>query len=1484
MATQVYSSEKLCSMLSETHLHAVIRHAWKANPSNLRSIYRLRMQVFRGRVKKNSGLQLLHILEHLTEDARELHDAACVLLNTWFDGQPQLQSQVSQFLLIAGCSPAQPDFNNDEITYNRLPERLVESGSQAVYLHFDDGEQSENHKRNATLMSALLGWCPLEIDASDLSASQNVDELLQANELNVDDGVPQSNIEPRVRVAVDTLQEAGTRGSEQGVSVPEESARAMENVAISNDQEALLVELEGYEAERNSLASVLEDVVQKMRSDKYGSGLTDVLASIPDLKRKAEILRGRLMRERRAFDGGSKIIAASSPRGAHDPTEAASSLIDLWWALQVDMLSGRLQSVKSELSGLFGEKKTELAEAVSSIEARLLKLDRHEILPAHSEVMAISAQVQEARRLCLLSTLGKEIVGNGSDEVLGMLIEQLAGKSMPEDLLLLLPAASILKLRVPENQSTEFIGSLVGCAKRWRLKFVHAFLTGVQYHEVVAFSAIGREFIVCSALIGYLSGKKDEAVLSCYQSSLGNVVDSYPHLNKLLKCMVDGTDFEFTAFEKDDLERKRRELRSVWARKDNRYVSIDATLDPRFARLVALYIYDPLLRLFETLDGEDSAKIRETLAPFEDVEDLSARLLADAIREESKGRQHPLRNVAIEKKVTRSLVEVCSHLKAFGELKLAEMDAGKGTSIERVGLADDLEHWAHDRPVLSDLIEMLKERLSSSSQVSPLLVERSIEELIVEEILDSKIWSIHCPVAGIALTNSAPQLTDLIGEMLRTLRDDPGISDSIDLLLSRSATRPAKALLSLAMEHSSAYNQVLERCKEEVSSLRLDAESKGVGVGTEFIHAVEEERWGVARTIAEAGIHKYENEMQSVRKSVSRRFSSLYDNMADWKRKYLQEESRIESRAFELAKQIFRHIDSIVDRKDIPKLDLAEESIRELEHFFYHRRESLDQLDRLNVDLGAAEESPTQIGNGYLQQPLEQILEHVEKGDYANLGLSQIPWQELSLDRKEDIEELLREWIFLRDKPSLRYEVLGSAAPLNEEIGQSFINLCNRLSKMCHLYRTNETKRIGQDPFEEWATAEIPFTFCTRLRKPRCTALDQPIRIYMFTEPQLKSKRYVRHVEDHINERGYSHNSFSIFAILGDRAEFDSKIMSNSMRSLPVLDETALKKILFGSDRDRPPKWEFVSLLTLNNKISSLQPFKIQGSISSESGIFVGREDLIKEMTTVSKDYAIYGGRRIGKSSLIAEIQKQMEEKGCVTVYQSLQGQSETRSIGKAILLYLRKRGLFVGRLEDIESLDDFYIALQQVYYEHPETAIVFFLDEVDELIIREREAGRHQLIEIFRDMAHHTSHRWRFIFAGFKEMYLQIHGKGLYESRRNPWENFVDDSNKGLSGLETPRELIDEGLRNILGLEYDKEVSALIENYSSAHPAFLQKFCQRLVESIDERISPTNRRIYIEDVERVFSQEKSLHTICGGNTQPKPIWPSKGDGTDCCN
>ena len=71
--------------------------------------------------------------------------------------------------------------------------------------------------------------------------------------------------------------------------------------------------------------------------------------------------------------------------------------------------------------------------------------------------------------------------------------------------------------------------------------------------------------------------------------------------------------------------------------------------------------------------------------------------------------------------------------------------------------------------------------------------------------------------------------------------------------------------------------------------------------------------------------------------------------------------------------------------------------------------------------------------------------------------------------------------------------------------------------------------------------------------------------------------------------------------------------------------------------------------------------------------------------------------------------------------------------------------------------------------------------------------------------------------------------------------------------------ELIDEGLRDILGLDYDKDIIDAIAKYSTGHPAFLQKFCECLVKSIDNRISPKNSRVYMKDVDDVFEKDNEF-------------------------
>ena len=90
-----------------------------------------------------------------------------------------------------------------------------------------------------------------------------------------------------------------------------------------------------------------------------------------------------------------------------------------------------------------------------------------------------------------------------------------------------------------------------------------------------------------------------------------------------------------------------------------------------------------------------------------------------------------------------------------------------------------------------------------------------------------------------------------------------------------------------------------------------------------------------------------------------------------------------------------------------------------------------------------------------------------------------------------------------------------------------------------------------------------------------------------------------------------------------------------------------------------------------------------------------------------------------------------------------------------------------------MENLGDFSQNLLTLFRENDSKKVALILDEMDELIHKEMELGRHQIIEIFRNISQKTGHLWRFVFAGYKEMYLEIHGKGIYknENWKNPWK-----------------------------------------------------------------------------------------------------------------
>ncbi|MCA9873353.1 MAG: hypothetical protein KC441_06850, partial [Anaerolineales bacterium] len=231
----------------------------------------------------------------------------------------------------------------------------------------------------------------------------------------------------------------------------------------------------------------------------------------------------------------------------------------------------------------------------------------------------------------------------------------------------------------------------------------------------------------------------------------------------------------------------------------------------------------------------------------------------------------------------------------------------------------------------------------------------------------------------------------------------------------------------------------------------------------------------------------------------------------------------------------------------------------------------------------------------------------------------------------------------------------------------------------------------------------------------------------------------------------------------------------------------------------------------------------------------------------------IYGGRRIGKTSVIHAIQERLESQGVTTVLYSFEG-ADVSDEGTANNLanYLDLGGF-------VKSVDDFNLNLQKKLDENPDLHIVLLLDEVDRYIVANPD--RHQIIESMRRLSDQNGGRFRVVIAGFMEFFRCLRGGGPYSPSSDPWRRMMnDDGPLGNLRAENAEGIVREGFLNVLGWEFEHPmIPERIVLRTGGHPAFVQYFCKKIQELVGKR---NGRVVRLEDIENVFADTHPTYSF----------------------
>jgi len=260
-------------------------------------------------------------------------------------------------------------------------------------------------------------------------------------------------------------------------------------------------------------------------------------------------------------------------------------------------------------------------------------------------------------------------------------------------------------------------------------------------------------------------------------------------------------------------------------------------------------------------------------------------------------------------------------------------------------------------------------------------------------------------------------------------------------------------------------------------------------------------------------------------------------------------------------------------------------------------------------------------------------------------------------------------------------------------------------------------------------------------------------------------------------------------------------------------------------------------ILAQGIELASVSPYVTAGPVPD--GMFFGREREIKMIQNSLRDgnYAVVGGRRIGKSSILQRLERRLNAEpdkhfgryhnceGCFDSSDFLESMSDEFEIGidRSNPLSFRKLAL-------------------ELQKRNPGRLIVFLLDEIDQLLTADSQPPRPgQLFKLLRSLSHQG--KCRFIFSGSRCLYEHLNDP------RSPFFNFCKYLTLRPLDKESVAEIVGAPLEQ-LGIELVQKAELIerIADLTSGHPNLTQRICDGLLRTIQVR------RISLTDFEGVIN------------------------------
>lgn len=268
--------------------------------------------------------------------------------------------------------------------------------------------------------------------------------------------------------------------------------------------------------------------------------------------------------------------------------------------------------------------------------------------------------------------------------------------------------------------------------------------------------------------------------------------------------------------------------------------------------------------------------------------------------------------------------------------------------------------------------------------------------------------------------------------------------------------------------------------------------------------------------------------------------------------------------------------------------------------------------------------------------------------------------------------------------------------------------------------------------------------------------------------------------------------------------------------------------------------------------------FKSEGYVHQQKNIFVGRVRALHQLAQQPAS-VIWGGRRTGKTSLLHALERRLRQQ-----------QTKTGAYDVALVygdpiaavdpdLHLARKICQKLHLASPQTLEEFSTIMQQACNER---RIAVLIDEMDRYIVRSSAVHGRDAFPLARELRglsqSDSTQRFKLVYAGFKRLYYEVEIRHS-EDPSYPFKNILQPITKDFRDFELHEVimLMKLGFDEMLGVTWDVTVPRLITTKTSGHPAFVQRFCELLLERLSHRRQQQSSQLHLtaELVDEVYQQ-----------------------------